>query len=164
MSDSRPILSAIEQGNSHAADALLPLVHDELRKLATQKLAQEQPGQALQAIALVHEAYMRLVAGSKQAAGQSGDSRGHFFAAAAEAMRRILINQARTGRGLRGTRPAATPRHLLGPNLHPTREDSYEADCIENCIRRLRKKRHSVTVLQRDVTDGRSNHRPAAEF
>ena len=93
------ILSAIEQGDPHAAEKLLPLVYDELRKLAAQKLAQEKPGQTLQATALVHEAYLRLV-GSEEAADreQCWDSRGHFFAAAAEAMRRILIDRAREKR------------------------------------------------------------------
>jgi RNA polymerase sigma factor (TIGR02999 family) len=86
------ILSAIEQGDPHAAEQLLPLVYDELRKLAAQKLAQEKPGQTLQATALVHEAYLRLVGAQNVS---SWDSRGHFFAAAAEAMRRILINRAR---------------------------------------------------------------------
>jgi RNA polymerase sigma factor (TIGR02999 family) len=85
-------LNAIEQGEPHAADRLLPLVYDELRKLAAQKLAREKPGQTLQATALVHEAYARLVGG---ASGQDWDGRGHFFAAAAEAMRRILIDRAR---------------------------------------------------------------------
>jgi len=92
MSDVTGILSAIEGGDAHAAEQLLPLVYDELRKLAAQKLAQESPGQTLQATALVHEAYLRLVDVEKV---QRWDSRGHFFAAAAEAMRRILINQAR---------------------------------------------------------------------
>jgi RNA polymerase sigma factor (TIGR02999 family) len=86
------ILSAIEQGDPHAAEQLLPLVYDELRQLAAQKLAQEKPGQTLQATALVHEAYMRLV-DMEQA--QQWNSRGHFFAAAAEAMRRILVEAAR---------------------------------------------------------------------
>src|SRR6516225_240810 len=86
------ILSAIEQGDPHAAEQLLPLVYDELRKLAAQRLAQEKPGQTLQATALVHEAYLRLV-DAEQA--QQWNSRGHFFAAAAEAMRRILVEQAR---------------------------------------------------------------------
>ena len=86
------ILSAIEQGDPQAADKLLPLVYDELRKLAAQRLAQEKPGQTLQATALVHEAYLRLVGVQKT---QRWDSRGHFFAAAAEAMRRILLNRAR---------------------------------------------------------------------
>jgi len=86
------ILSAIEQGDPHAASQLLPLVYDELRKLAAQRLAQEKPGQTLQATALVHEAYLRLVDVDQV---QRWDSRGHFFAAAAEAMRRILVDQAR---------------------------------------------------------------------
>src|SRR5438093_8953100 len=84
------ILSAIEQGDPSAADQLLPLVYDELRRLAAERLAHEKPGQTLQATALVHEAYLRLVG------DQHFDNRGHFFAAAAEAMRRILIDQART--------------------------------------------------------------------
>lgn len=92
MSDVTQILNAIEQGDSHAAEQLLPLVYDELRKLAAQRLAQEKPGQTLQATALVHEAYLRLV-GSELV--QDWNSRGHFFAAAAEAMRRILVEQAR---------------------------------------------------------------------
>lgn len=86
------ILSAIERGDPHAAEQLLPLVYEELRKLATQKLASEKPGQTLQATALVHESYLRLVGGDKVG---HWDGRGHFFAAAAEAMRRILIDQAR---------------------------------------------------------------------
>jgi RNA polymerase sigma factor (TIGR02999 family) len=89
------ILSAIEQGDPRAAEQLLPLVYDELRKLAAQKLAQEKPGQTLQATALVHEAYLRLVGGQKS---PGWDSRGHFFAAAAQAMRRILLNRARDKR------------------------------------------------------------------
>jgi RNA polymerase sigma factor (TIGR02999 family) len=92
MTDVTHILSAIEQGDSRAAEQLLPLVYDELRKLAAQRLAQEKPGQTLQATALVHEAYLRLVDVEK---AQQWNSRGHFFAAAAEAMRRILIEQAR---------------------------------------------------------------------
>jgi RNA polymerase sigma factor (TIGR02999 family) len=92
MADVTQILDAVEQGDSRAAEQLLPLVYEELRKLAAQKLAQERPGQTLQATALVHEAYLRLV-DVQQA--QHWNSRGHFFAAAAEAMRRILINRAR---------------------------------------------------------------------
>src|SRR5947207_9643851 len=92
MSDTTRILSAIDQGDPHAAEQLLPLVYDELRKLAVQRLAQEKPGQTLQATALVHEAYLRLV---DVEAAQDWNSRGHFFAAAAEAMRRILVDQAR---------------------------------------------------------------------
>jgi len=91
MSDVTQILNAIEQGDSRAADELLPLVYEELRLLASQKMAQEKPGQTLQATALVHEAYIRLV----EADNQNWDNRRHFFAAAAEAMRRILVENAR---------------------------------------------------------------------
>jgi RNA polymerase sigma factor (TIGR02999 family) len=100
MRDVTQILSAIEQGDPHAAAQLLPLVYEELRKLAAQKLAQEKPGQTLQATALVHEAYLRLV---DVAQAQQWNSRGHFFAAAAEAMRRLLVENARRkGRRKRG--------------------------------------------------------------
>jgi RNA polymerase sigma factor (TIGR02999 family) len=92
MSQVTHILSAIEQGDDRAAERLLPLVYDELRKLAARRLAREKPGQTLQATSLVHEAYLRLVDADKV---QSWNSRGHFFAAAAEAMRRILIDHAR---------------------------------------------------------------------
>jgi RNA polymerase sigma factor (TIGR02999 family) len=92
LSEVTRFLSAIEQGDPHAAEQLLPLVYEELRKLAAQKLAGEKPGQTLQATALVHEAYVRLVDSDK---AQHWNSRGHFFAAAAEAMRRILVDQAR---------------------------------------------------------------------
>ncbi len=86
------ILSSIEQGDLYAAEQLLPLVYDELRRLAAEKIAQERPGQTLEATALVHEAYIRLVDVEK---AQHWNSRGHFFAAAAEAMRRILVERAR---------------------------------------------------------------------
>jgi RNA polymerase sigma factor (TIGR02999 family) len=100
MNEVTRILSAVEQGDPSAAEQLLPLVYEELRKLAAQKLAQEKPGQTLQATALVHEAYLRLVDVDE---AQHWNSRGHFFAAAAEAMRRILIEHARRkGRGKRG--------------------------------------------------------------
>lgn len=115
MSDVTRILSAIEQGDPSAADQLLPLVYDELRKLAAQRLSQEKSEQTLQATALVHEAYLRLVAGEELSeaekcaelrqvgAGPKFANRRHFFAAAAEAMRRILINRARDrGRLKRG--------------------------------------------------------------
>ena len=92
MTDVTQILSAIEQGDPSAAERLLPLVYEELRKLAGQKMAQEKPGQTLQATALVHEAYIRLVDVEK---AQHWNSRGHFFAAAAEAMRRVLVENAR---------------------------------------------------------------------
>ncbi len=111
MSDVTRILSIIEQGNPSAAEQLLPLVYGELRMLAAAKMAQENPGQTLQATALVHEAYIRLVDVDK---AQHWDSRGHFFSAAAEAMRRILVERARK-RGVR-------ERHGLG----------YRVDLEEN--------------------------------
>jgi len=98
MTNVTPVLSAIEQGDPHAAGQLLPLVYEGLRKLAAQKLAQEKPGQTLQATALVHEAYLRLV---DQERAQRWESRGHFFAAAAEAMRRLLVESARRKRRLK---------------------------------------------------------------
>jgi RNA polymerase sigma factor (TIGR02999 family) len=98
MNEVTRVLSAIEGGDPHAAEELLPLVYDELRRLATQKLAQQKPGQTLEATALVHEAYLRLVDVEK---AQHWDSRGHFFAAAAEAMRRILVENARRKRRIK---------------------------------------------------------------
>ena len=141
MSEVTQILSAIEQGDPHAADQLLPLVYDELRKLAAQRLAQEAPGQTLQATALVHEAYVRLV-DVKEA--QRWNSRRHFFAAAAEAMRRILIERARArGSTKRGggrerlpiddvTSPSAErPDELLALDEALTRLAEVEAQAAE---------------------------------
>jgi RNA polymerase sigma factor (TIGR02999 family) len=108
MSEVTRILSAIEQGDPSAAEQLLPLVYDELRQLAAQRLAQEKPGQTLEATALVHEAYVRLVDTDKVL---HWDSRGHFFAAAAEAMRRILVDAARSKDSLK--RGAGRRRHPL---------------------------------------------------
>ena len=116
MSDVTRILNAIERGDAKATDELLPLVYEELRLLASQKLSREAPGQTLQATALVHEAYIRLLGDRPQ----SWDSRGHFFSAAAEAMRRILIDRARRKKSARhgghrhrldliGVEPAAEP-------------------------------------------------------
>jgi len=111
MSDVTRILSAIEQGDPKAAEQLLPLVYDELRALAVQRMASENPGQTLQATALVHEAYLRLVGADHDG---NWDGRGHFFAAAAEAMRRILVENARRKRSLKygGNRR----RELLDPD------------------------------------------------
>jgi RNA polymerase sigma factor (TIGR02999 family) len=98
------ILNSIKQGDPHAAEELLPLVYEELRKLAAHKMAQEKPGQTLEATALVHEAYLRLVirpTGEGATQEQSWNSRGHFFAAAAEAMRRILVERARHKRSVK---------------------------------------------------------------
>ena len=99
MNDVTQVLAAIERGDPHAAEQLLPLVYEELRKMAAQRLASEKPGQTLQATALVHEAYLRVVGVGP---GQSWDNRRHFFAAAAKAMRRILIDNARHKRSQKG--------------------------------------------------------------
>src|ERR687884_1664864 len=113
MNEVTRILSAIDQGDPHAAAQLLPLVYDELRRLAAQRLAQEKAGQTLQATALVHEAYLRLVG------EQHFDNRGHFFAAAAEAIRRILVEQARRRQALRHggerRREALDPDRIVAP-------------------------------------------------
>jgi RNA polymerase sigma factor (TIGR02999 family) len=102
MNEVTRILSAMEQGEPQAAEQLLPLVYEELRRLAAQKLAQEKPGQTLDATALVHEAYLRLVPSpGRESEEPHWDSRGHFFAAAAEAMRRILVDQARRKKRVR---------------------------------------------------------------
>src|SRR5262245_57390501 len=124
MSDVTHILAAIEQGDSRAADQLLPLVYAELRKLAAQKLGREKPGQTLQATALVHEAYVRLVDATE---APRFDSRGHFFAAAAEAMRRILIDRARhkqTGKAGGGR------RRLDLDDVEPAIEEELHCDLI----------------------------------
>src|SRR5262245_30480762 len=126
MSDVTRILSAIEQGDPHAAGELLPLVYEELRKLAAHKMAQEAAGQTLQPTALVHEAYLRLLGGEQES---HWDNRGHFFAAAAEAMRRILVENARRkqcqkhGGGL--ARQEIDPEQLLAPAI---REDLLALD------------------------------------
>ena len=122
-------LSAIEQGEPHAAEQLLPLVYDELRKLAAHKLAGEAPGQTLEATALVHEAYLRLV--GEQAGQRSFQDRGHFFAAAATAMRRILIDNARRKltqkRGGVGDPRRARQRQALDGLAAPERDDELVA-------------------------------------
>jgi RNA polymerase sigma factor (TIGR02999 family) len=132
MSDVTRILKAIDDGDPGAADELLPLVYRELRRLAAAKLAREQPGQTLQATALVHEAYFRLVDGGQE---QTWDSRGHFFAAAAEAMRRILIDAAR--------RKASDKRggggHRIGlPDLaQPATGDPLDLLALDEALQRL---------------------------
>jgi RNA polymerase sigma factor (TIGR02999 family) len=132
MSDVIRILSAIEQGDPSAAEQLLPLVYDELRKLAAQRLAQEKPGQTLQATALVHEAYLRLV---DVETAQRWDSRGHFFAAAAEAMRRILVDHARQRCSQR--RGGSAKRHSLA-RLDPAMPaPDEELLAVDEAIERL---------------------------
>ena len=126
MNDVTRILSAIEQGDPHAAEQLLPLVYDELRKLAAQRLVQENPGHTLQATALVHEAYLRLVDVDK---AQKWNSRAHFFGAAAEAMRRILVENARRkGRQKRGGDWQRHDVQLIEPSLDQPDSDILEID------------------------------------
>ena len=126
MSDVTRILSQIESGDPQAAQKLLPLVYDELRKLAAVKLAQENPGQTLQATALVHEAYVRLVDVAK---AQHWDSRGHFFSAAAEAMRRILVDNAHRKRSLkRGGNRQRIDLDDIDPAVGPQDDDLLALD------------------------------------
>jgi RNA polymerase sigma factor (TIGR02999 family) len=132
MSEVTQILSAIEQGDPQAAAQLLPLVYDELRKLAAQKLAHEQPGQTLQATALVHEAYVRLVG---QVPAQRWDHRGHFFAAAAEAMRRILVERAR--RRNRIVHGGGRVRKELHPDLAAAPEADEDLLALDDALTRL---------------------------
>ena len=132
MSDVTRILSAIEQGDPSAAEQLLPLVYDELRKLAAQRLAQEKPGQTLQATALVHEAYLRLV---DVETVQHWNSRGHFFAAAAEAMRRILVEQAR--RKQRDKHGGGRQKLPLHANFVADNSDAAELLAIDDALDHL---------------------------
>jgi RNA polymerase sigma factor (TIGR02999 family) len=132
MGDVTRILAAVEQGDSSAAEQLLPLVYDELRKLATQRMAQENPGQTLQATALVHEAYLRLVNVDE---AQHWNSRGHFFAAAAEAMRRLLVEQARRKKRIR--RGGALNRIDLDSGLFIPNDAEETMLCISDALDRL---------------------------
>jgi RNA polymerase sigma factor (TIGR02999 family) len=162
MSDVTSILSAIEQGDSKAAEKLLPLVYDELRKLAAQKLAQERPGQTLQATALVHEAYLRLVRGNDaKFESQKWNSRGHFFAAAAEAMRRILVDQARRkladkhgGNRLR----VALPEDLAAPD-----DQSDELIALDEVLTRLERHDPDAARLVKLRYFAGMSHQEAAE-
>ena len=134
MSEFSRVLAAIERGDPQAASQLLPLVYDELRRLAAQRLAHEQPGQTLQATALVHEAYLRLL-GQADAGALPWSSRGHFFAAAAEAMRRILIERARRKQRLKhggGRRRLDLDQLNLG-----TEEGSDDLLALDKALQRL---------------------------
>ncbi len=132
MTDVTRILSAIEQGDPSAAGELLPLVYEELRKLAAARMAQENPGQTLQATALVHEAFVRLVDVEK---AQHWDSRGHFFAAAAEAMRRILVENARRHASLK--RGAGANRVELDDQTLVCEERTFDLLALDEALRKL---------------------------
>jgi RNA polymerase sigma factor (TIGR02999 family) len=132
MSDVTHLLSAIAEGDPHAASQLLPLVYDELRRLAAQRLAHEQAGQTLQPTALVHEAYLRLVGADAQA---HWDGRGHFFAAAAEAMRRILVENARRKRSLK--RGGNRSRQDLEEDLAAVPEPREDLLALDEALNKL---------------------------
>jgi RNA polymerase sigma factor (TIGR02999 family) len=144
------ILCAIDQGDPHAAEQLLPLVYEELRKLAAQKLAHEKPGQTLQATALVHEAYLRLVAtgGALTPREQHWNSRGHFFAAAAEAMRRILVDRARHKRSLKagGGRLRQELPDIEEPNAGPDIDLLALNEALEKLEKQDRRKAELVKL------------------
>ncbi len=141
MNEVTRIINAIEQGDPQATEKLLPLVYDELRVLAAQKMAQEKPGQTLQATALVHEAYLRLIEGE----GQSWNSRGHFFKAAAEAMRRILVENARR----KGRIRHGGDRHWveLGEFDLSVGGPSYDLLSLDDCLERLAKEEQAIAEL-----------------
>jgi RNA polymerase sigma factor (TIGR02999 family) len=134
MTDVTRILSAIEEGNAQAAEKLLPLVYEELRKLAAAKMVQEKPGQTLQATALVHEAYIRLVDVKK---AQHWDSRRHFFAAAAEAMRRILVDRARRKKSQK--RGGDRNRVELGSEIAAPESKAIDFLAVDDAVGRLAK-------------------------
>jgi RNA polymerase sigma factor (TIGR02999 family) len=140
MSEITRVLAAAELGDPQAAAQLLPLVYDELRKLAAAKLAQEKPGQTLQATALVHEAYLRVAGREHAGNGQPGkwDSRGHFFAAAAEAMRRILVESARHKRS---ERAGGEWQRLELSDVEPTsRSPGVDVLALSDALERLEAK------------------------
>jgi len=144
MSEFSRVLAAIERGDPQAASQLLPLVYDELRRLAAQRLAHEQPGQTLQATALVHEAYLRLL-GQADAGALPWSSRGHFFAAAAEAMRRILIERARRKQRLKhggGRRRLDLDQLNLG-----TEEGSDDLLALDEAIGRLQTEKPNLAEI-----------------
>jgi RNA polymerase sigma factor (TIGR02999 family) len=135
MSEITRILSAVGQGDPHAAEQLLPLIYDELRNLAAHKMAQEAPGQTLQATALVHEAYLRVVGGDND---QQWDSRRHFFAAAAEAMRRILIDQARHKHSAKGGGSRQrVPLDDVEPLVVPAGEPAADLLALDEALQQL---------------------------
>jgi RNA polymerase sigma factor (TIGR02999 family) len=161
MSEVTRILSAIEQGDPHAAEQLLPLVYEELRRLAAQRLAQERPGQTLQATALVHEAYLRLVQDERRGSAPAGwDSRGHFFAAAAEAMRRILIEHARHKRSLKA---GGGHRRVELADVEATADHSDEQVlALHEALERLEKKdKRKADLVRLRFFAGLSNEQAA---
>ena len=165
MSDVTHILNAIEQGDPHAAEQLLPLVYEELRRLAAQRLAQEAPGQTLQPTALVHEAYLRLVAtpgGGAAAAEPSWDSRRHFFAAAAEAMRRILVERARSKRRVK--RGGGAQRLELDERLLVTDDRADELLAVHEALDELERHDPQTAALVKLRFFAGLEHQEAADL
>jgi RNA polymerase sigma factor (TIGR02999 family) len=158
MNDVTSILSAVERGDAGAAEQLLPLVYDELRRLAAQRLAQEKPGQTLQATALVHEAYLRLVDGSHL---QDWNSRGHFFVAAAEAMRRILVERAR--RKLAGKHGGGRLRVELPQDLAAPEGQCHDVVALDEALARLEHHDPDAARLVKLRYFGGLSHQEAAE-
>lgn len=158
MADVTQILSQIEQGDPAAADQLLPLVYDELRKLAAAKMAQEKPGQTLQATALVHDAYLRLVDANR---AQEWTHRGHFFAAAAEAMRRILVENARRKSGPRaGGRLQQVEITCVDPEAEQSNVDLLSLD--EALVRLTAKDPRKAELVKLRFFAGLTNEQAAA--
>jgi RNA polymerase sigma factor (TIGR02999 family) len=155
MSDVTRILSAIDQGDPQAAEQLLPLIYDELRKLAAHKLAHEKPGQTLDATALVHEAYLRLVG------GQQFQGRQHFFASAAEAMRRILIERARHKKSVRAGGGAA--RLQFQDHLVFTEDRGQELIEIDDALEKLEQHDGQAAALVKLRFFAGLKHQEAAE-
>jgi RNA polymerase sigma factor (TIGR02999 family) len=159
MNEVTSLLSAIETGEAQAAEQLLPLVYDQLRKLAAERLAREKPGQTLQATALVHEAYVRLVG---QASNQRWDHRGHFFAAAAEAMRRILVESARAKQRLK--RGAGANRVELHDALAISADRSQEFMEIHEALDELERHDAQAAALVKLRFFAGLEHQEAAEI
>ena len=146
MGDVTRVLAAIEEGDAQAADQLLPLVYEELRKLAAAKMAREKPGQTLQATALVHEAYVRLVDISQV---QHWDSRRHFFAAAAEAMRRILVERARRKEAQRAGRGfQRVELSEIEPAYEPPRFDLLALNAVLDKLERIHPRQAELVKLR----------------
>ena len=163
MSDVTRILSAIDQGDPHAAERLLPLVYDELRQLAAKKMARENPGQTLQATALVHEAFLRLVKRGDASAPreQHWDSSRHFFSAAAEAMRRILVERARRKGAVK--RGGGRSRMDLDQIAVPGDEHSLELLALDEAIKALEQHDPQAAELVKLRFFGGLKHQEAAD-
>jgi RNA polymerase sigma factor (TIGR02999 family) len=159
MNEVTRVLSAIEEGDPNAAEQLLPLVYEELRRLAARRLAREKPGQTLQSTALVHEAYVRLVDADK---AQHWNSRGHFFAAAAEAMRRILVERARSKRRVK--RGGGAQQLELDEQLLATDDRADELLAVHEALEQLERHDPQAAALVKLRYFAGLEHQEAAEL